>query len=215
MRWKTSTPRSLYELTASGPSTLYPGNGDPKPTTALSITFGGWSSILLSKPPSTGSKRTPGTEGNEKADKLAKQGRSLAAANGGRDYTAPPLIPEDAETGSFAQLEKALHNAAVDTFKVHPFRKRTPWIRDETLTALTAARTAEADHSPDAKTLRNKAKRMARKDRIHWVHQQLQSDPSGEHGVIWKTIKNQKKGFVGKNRIYFKMENRYHGRKLT
>ena len=143
-------------------------------------------------------KAHAGTEGNEKADKLAKQGRSLAAANGGRDYTAPPLIPEDAETGSFAQLEKALHNAAVDTFKVHPFRKRTPWIRDETLTALTAARTAEADHSPDAKTLRNKAKRMARKDRIHWVHQQLQSDPSGEHGVIWKTIKNQKKGFVGK-----------------
>ena len=143
-------------------------------------------------------KAHAGTEGNEKADKLAKQGRSLAAANGGRDYTAPPLIPEDAETGSFAQLEKALHNAAVDTFKVHPFRKRTPWIRDETLTALTAARTAEVDHSPDAKTLRNKAKRMARKDRTHWVHQQLQSDPSGEHGVIWKTIKNQKKGFVGK-----------------
>ena len=40
-------------------------------------------------------KAHAGTEGNEKADKLAKQGRSLAAANGGRDYTAPPLIPED------------------------------------------------------------------------------------------------------------------------
>ena len=46
--------------------------------------------------------------------------------------------------------------------------------------------------------MRNKAKRMARKDLIYWVHQQLQQDPSGDHSAIWKTMKNQNKGFVGK-----------------
>ena len=131
-----------------------------------------------------------GTEGNEKANQLANQGRALAAAHGGREYTAP-LLPVHSETPStFQPLESAMHNAATQTFKVHPYRKRTPWIREETLTALAAARNAEADQDYNAKALRNKAKRMARKDRIHWVHQQLQQDPSGDLSAIWKTMKN-------------------------
>ena len=139
-----------------------------------------------------------GTEGNEKADQLANQGRALAAAQGGREYTAPQLPIHNETLSTFQQLENAMHNAAAQTFKVHPYNKRTSWIREETLTALAAARNAEAEQDHNAKALRNKAKRMARKDRIHWVHQQLQQDPSGDHSAIWKTMKNQKRGFVGK-----------------
>ena len=45
--------------------------------------------------------------------------------------------------------------------------------------------------------LRNKAKRLARKDRIKWVHDKLVEDPGGLTRNVWRMTKQQKSGFVG------------------
>ena len=63
-----------------------------------------------------------------------------------------------------------------------PLKERTPgrpWIADNTLQALRQAREAQAAMSENWKQLRNNAKRLARKDRVKWVHDQIQSDPGG------------------------------------
>ena len=76
----------------------------------------------------------------------------MAAAQGGREYRVPPLTDHTANHTTYQQLEAATHNAAAQTFKVHPYMKRTPWIREETFTALTEVRNAEAALDHNAKT---------------------------------------------------------------
>ena len=66
--------------------------------------------------------------------------------------------------------------------------------------ALAQARQAQATQADDWKHLKNVAKRMARKDRIAWTHEQLSSDPSATHSNIWNIVRRQKKGFVGVRR---------------
>ena len=71
-----------------------------------------------------------GTEGNEKADQLAKQGRALAAAQGGRDYTAPP-IEENQEnqalcsTRSFTAQRFHANYQGPPIYEAHPLNKRS------------------------------------------------------------------------------------------
>ena len=105
-----------------------------------------------------------GTEGNEKADRLANR----------ENARRPP--PEDARTGtssgdhtasgtqvSATQAVQAMAHAAKEHIPLATQVPRTPWITRETLQLLDQARKAEAAQSDDAKTLRNKAKRSARK----------------------------------------------------
>ena len=63
---------------------------------------------------------------------------------------------------------------------------------------LAKARAAEANCDPDARKIRNQAKKSAKKDRVNWTHSQLLSDPSGERNGLWKTVRSQKRGFQGK-----------------
>ena len=138
-----------------------------------------------------------GTEGNERGDRLAEQGKQSDEATGGRTQPLLPYAaPRQAPAQPKANLAEAALQAAKDTFEPHRRRNKKPWITDNTLTLLDRARRAEATQSQDTKTLRNQAKRAARKDRIKWIHDQLQEDPSA-HRSAWTTIKNQKKGFVG------------------
>ena len=69
-----------------------------------------------------------------------------------------------------------------------PLKQRSqckPWIQEDTLRAPEAARQAEAQTLPNSKTLRNQAKRKARKDRVksQMVHNWLKEDPSRRFGT--------------------------------
>ena len=75
---------------------------------------------------------------------------------------------------------------------------RNPWITDETLRSLAAARAAQANGADNWKQLRNQAKRAARKDRVKWVHDQLLDDPSGTQSTVWNTVRRQRRGFQGR-----------------
>ena len=141
-----------------------------------------------------------GTEGNEKADRLAEQGKRSETTTGGRTQPVLPLAttPHQAPQVSATQAVQAMAHAAKEHIPLATQVPRTPWITRETLQLLDQARKAEAAQSDDAKTLRNKAKRSARKDRVNWVHAQLLQDPSGTSSTVWNAVRRQKKGFVGK-----------------
>ena len=126
------------------------------------------------------------TEGKHSAD--AQGGRTQPIASDTRRATLGQSAPKD--------LASAALQAAKSTFQPHRRRNKKPWITDHTLALLETAKKAEAEQSENMKILRNQAKRAARKDRVQWIHDQLQSDPSARKDT-WTTIKNQKRGFVG------------------
>ena len=140
-----------------------------------------------------------GTEGNERADRLAEQGKTSIQSQGTR---ALPLQSEEpAITGSdhnAEQLTQAIRQAAREVLPVQQRRPRTKWITQPTLDALQEARNSLALGQDDWKTLRNKAKRMARKDRVNWVHAQLTGDLAADQSSVWGTVRSQRRGFTGK-----------------
>ena len=91
-----------------------------------------------------------------------------------------------------------MREAARDTISYRQFVPRTPWITDGTLLALEEARRAEATQAPDWKELRNKANRLAKKDRVGWVHRELTRDPAGTSSTVWNVVRRQKRGFQGR-----------------
>ena len=88
-----------------------------------------------------------------------------------------------------------MREAAKDTISYRQLVPRTPWISDGTLLALEEARRAKATQAPNWKELRNKAKRLAKKDRVAWVHRELTRDPAGTSSTVWNVVRRQKKGF--------------------
>ena len=118
--------------------------------------------------------------------------------SGGRNFTAPPTTPFRVATNTSSDFVSALRQAAEHTFQLQKRLPRKPWITDETLNALQEARAAEAEALPTAKPLRNKAKRMARKDRIKWVYMtgswRTQGESPRQSGV-WQN--NRKEGSLG------------------
>ena len=110
-------------------------------------------------------KGRAGTEGNERADKFAEQGKA-AQQKRGTDAVVPEMTQNN-ETSTRAphKWTDAMREAAKQTFHRAKTIRARPWIPDDTLEALTAARKAEAEGEPQAKTKRNKAKRLARKDK--------------------------------------------------
>ena len=140
-------------------------------------------------------KAHAGHEGNERADQLANQGKMGSQRVG---TTAPAIdvaTPTAPQANNTAQWIDSLQEAAKQTFAHRTSSRARPWITEHTLTALRAARSAEANNDPDAKKLRNQAKRSARKDRIKWVHEQLLADPAGDHLHFWRVARKQKTGF--------------------
>ena len=142
-----------------------------------------------------------GSEGNEVADTLAGEGRDSHTFSGGRSIPLPGRAPEidhPAHTEEFQAYTAKL----VQTAKQHlPLVQRTlrnPWITDETLRSLAAARAAQANGADNWKQLRNQAKRAARRDRVKWVHDQLLDDPSGTQSTVWNTVRRQRRGFQGR-----------------
>ena len=63
--------------------------------------------------------------------------------------------------------------------------------------SLSEARLAETRQDHNAKALRNRAKRLPRKDRVQWVHNALLRDPRAEDPTFWKTVRSQKTRFPG------------------
>ena len=142
-----------------------------------------------------------GSEGNEVADTLAGAGRDSHTFSGGRSIPLPGRAPEvdhPAHVEAFQVYTAKLMQSAKQHFPLVQRTLRNPWITDETLRSLAAARAAQANGSDNWKQLRNQAKRAARKDRVKWVHDQLLDDPSGTQSTVWNTVRRQRKGFQGR-----------------
>ena len=137
-----------------------------------------------------------GHEGNELADRLAEQGKITQERTGGRTLIRALPI-ESAPSSRISPFSSAIKLASEATFECFKRNPRKPWITEDTLQALQQARQAEHNAHPDSKKLRNIAKRKARRDRIAWVHGSLQNNPQG-NDAYWGTVRNQKKGFVGR-----------------
>ena len=136
-----------------------------------------------------------GQEGNERADKLANQGRQSAFVQG---TTAPFPDHSAPRSDNSDTLEARMFAAAKLVFPTQKLAPRRPWITENTLNKLAQARAASANGEDNAKHLLYQAKRSAKKDRVQWVHDQLLADPRADHSAVWKVVRNQKKGFQGR-----------------
>ena len=138
-----------------------------------------------------------GVEGNERADRLAEEGKQSL----GRFGTSA-LAPDVQETAPALEGDpvQALLEASKQSFSPKELQPRRPWISQNTLDALEAARRAESAQDHNARLLRNQAKRMARKDRIKWIHDRLTENPGEHRKEMWATARGQKKGFQGRKR---------------
>ena len=142
-----------------------------------------------------------GVQGNERADVLANQGRDSQTCFGGRTIPLPiqTTPPSTAfTTDSISDFVSCIDQAARQHFPLKQRNPPKPWISEETLRALDSARQAQATLAPGWKQERNKAKRMARRDRIAWIHHQLQEDPGAVSSTVWNAIRRQRKGFQGR-----------------
>ena len=89
-------------------------------------------------------KAHAGHEGNERADQLANQGKMGSQRVG---TTAPAIdvaTPTAPQANNTAQWIDSLQEAAKQTFAHRTSSRARPWITEHTLTALRAARSAEA-----------------------------------------------------------------------
>ena len=116
-------------------------------------------------------KAHKGHESNERADSLDNKGRQEPPNTQRRCPPPPPPRPRRKVSDTTHLQRRFRQHVPRQTH-----RPRTRWIKDETLQALEKARSAAAQSLPEAKKLRNLAKKMARRDRVHWTHQQLLQD---------------------------------------
>ena len=141
-----------------------------------------------------------GNEGNERADRLAEEGKLSVAPKGGR--TLPYSILTEGTSRAIDHTADSFVSAIKEAAKTSlPFRRhvpRTPWITDHTLQALAQARKAEAEQADNWKELRNAANRSAKRDRVQWAHRELLRDPSGTSSAVWNVVRRQKRGFQGR-----------------
>ena len=113
----------------------------------------------------------------------------------------PPEIKRTELPSAFSvDPVSGLLEASRQVFSPQEVRPRRPWITQATLEALAKARKAEADQDHNAKSLRNAAKRSAKRDRVNWIHAQLLSDNSEYQREMWQTARSQKRGFQGRKR---------------
>ena len=144
-------------------------------------------------------KAHAGHEGNERADKLAEEGKQSLGRFGASSM--PPELKRTELPRSFkVDPVSGLLEASRQVFSPKEVRPKRPWITQATLEALAKARKAEADQDHNAKSLRNAAKRSAKRDRVNWIHAQLLSDNSEYQRGMWQTARNQKRGFQGRKR---------------
>ena len=139
-----------------------------------------------------------GVEGNERADKLADEGKISVGRFGTNSQL--PAIGESRVHAKDCDVVETLKEAAQQTFNKQVLKPKRPWITQQTLEALQVARQAEANQDHNSKSLRNAAKRLARKDRIAWIHRKLSEDAGQYQQGMWSTARSQKKGFQGKKR---------------
>ena len=138
-------------------------------------------------------------EGNVLADRLAGEGRDRQTYKGGRTIPLPQArAPSNSDHTAPLEHFVGLLNAAAKSLPLLQRNSAKPWISEDTLRALQKARQAQAMQTEDCRQLRNLAKRSARRDRVRWVHDQLQADPTGSSSAVWNTVRRQKRGFQGK-----------------
>ena len=137
-----------------------------------------------------------GDEGNERADRLAEEGKLSADPKGGR--TMPYSVITEGTSKATDHTADSFVFAVKEAAKTSlPFRQHVPRT-PHTLQALAQARKAEAEQANNWKELRNAAKRSAKRDRVQWVHRELLRDPSGTGSTVWNVVRRQKRGFQGR-----------------
>ena len=144
-------------------------------------------------------KAHAGHEGNERADRLAEEGKNSIGRFG--TNSLPPLLRVvSSNSPNPGVVVSGLQEAARQTFGFKQLKPKRPWITQSTLLLLAQARLAESNQDHNAKTLRNQAKRGARKDRINWIHARLTEDQGQYQQEMWSAARGQKRGFQGKKR---------------
>ena len=136
-----------------------------------------------------------GIEGNERADRLADEGKISAGRF--ESNSQPPTLPHEQVTLKECDLVESLKEAAQQTFHKQTLKPRRPRITQRTLDALQKARQAEANQDHNSRALRNAAKRLAKRDRIAWIHQRLTEDSGQYQQGMWSTARSQKKRMSG------------------
>ena len=140
-----------------------------------------------------------GHEGNERADRLAEEGKN-SIGRLGTNSLPPPLRTVSSNSPNPEVVVTGLQEAARQTFGFKQLKPKRPWISQATLLLLAQARLAESNQDHNAKALRNQAKRGARKDRVNWIHARLTEDQSQYQKEMWSAARGQKRGFQGKKR---------------
>ena len=137
-----------------------------------------------------------GNEGNERADRLAEEGKLSVDPKGGR--TMPYSVITEGNSKATDHTADSFVTAVKEAAKTSlPFRQHV-WITDHTLQALAQARQAEAEQADNWKELRNAARRSAKRDRVQCVQRELLRDPSGTSSTVWNVVRRQKRGFQGR-----------------
>ena len=155
-------------------------------------------------------KGRSGIEGNERADRLADEGKISVGRF--ESNSQLPTLPHEQVTLKECDLVESLKEAAQQTFHKQTLKPRIPWITQHTLDALQKARQTEANQDHNSRALRNAAKRLAKRDRIAWIHQRLTEDSGQYQQGMWSTARSQKKKDVrAKNDILWWITSQYHG----
>ena len=137
-----------------------------------------------------GSKDTQGHEGNERADKLAEQGKLTTTRQG----TAAVIPGWEEQNTKPTQAVMVTTHARSGQTDILPKQLATEASLGSQTTLWSCWPGPEQQRPLAAQTLskRNLAKRSAGKDRIKWIHDQLPSDPRAEQAPLWRTVRRQK-----------------------
>ena len=152
-----------------------------------------------------------GVEGNEIADRLALRGYRGDYIRQGRHLDLPVSSlrpPRLAPTTSwyeaksledkYSTLHSLLISSAQQTLQPRPPQQRQPYIKDSTwnvILELHATRNLPSHTPVQIRALRNKAKRLARKDKRQWLKDRLLEDYRGTPADRWRQLKQVRKGY--------------------
>ena len=128
-----------------------------------------------------------GNLGNEKADTLAKQGKTQATLNPGN---------ANAQTDqTYDKLAAAIKEAEKQVVPVMARRPKNPWITPALAQELEEAKKLRATHDAQAVETYKRLKTKARKHKRQWLGDKVAEANLESPHALWKVVKSFKRGF--------------------